>query len=143
MVWLPFPNVQTQFGQPAAERAAEMGRRTVVGKKRIRELQRAVIISQALSEVVGEDDQPFQGDALALFQRVYANTSLPLELRLSAAKHAAAFERPTLAAVATRDMGPATKTLEALLEEKARIAEDRSLALTTRPNALADRDERT
>lgn len=129
-----FPNVASQFGQPAGNRRAIAPRRGVImSKRQKRELQRAVLAAEAVAQVVGPAAEPFSGDALALFRSVYSNTHLPLDLRLSAARHAAAFERPTLQAVATRDMSPATRTLEELLAEKARLATERGLALTTKP----------
>jgi hypothetical protein len=38
----------------------------------------------------------FEGDALAFFQTLYKDTSLPTEVRLTAAKFAVQFERPAL-----------------------------------------------
>jgi hypothetical protein len=42
--------------------------------------------------------EPFQGDAHAFLIWVYRNHTLPIEIRLDAAKAAAPFEKPRLAA---------------------------------------------
>ena len=51
-------------------------------------------------KVLGED--AFDGDAHALLMAVYRDTSLPLEVRLDAAKVAINYESPRLNAVAAR-----------------------------------------
>ena len=51
-------------------------------------------------KLVTELPDAFPGDALALMQFIYKDTSLPLALRLDAAAKAARFERPTLGATA-------------------------------------------
>ena len=50
-----------------------------------------------MAEVLGKD--AFLGDALGLLQLVYKNTTLPIELRLDAARAAVPYERPRLSAV--------------------------------------------
>jgi hypothetical protein len=48
----------------------------------------------------------FDGDAVALMQCVYRDPSMPIELRLDAAKSSARFERPTLSAAMVKDVTP-------------------------------------
>lgn len=48
----------------------------------------------------------FDGDAVALMQCIYRDPCQDISLRLDAAKSAAKFERPSLAAVLTRDTAP-------------------------------------
>jgi hypothetical protein len=126
---MPFPNVSTQFGQPNGNRRAIAPRRGVtMSKRKVRELQHAVLVNQAICEVA----PMFEGDALAFFKSLYANEGLPLETRIAAASRAVQFERPALAAIASRAVGPAQRTLEELLIEKSRIAEERGVSLTAK-----------
>ena len=92
---MPFPNPDTQIGGPRGPRPGR-GRPPgiVLGKKRRRELQR----SAALSEAIHGEAPAFDGDSLAYFQSIYRDPSQPTELRLAAARAAAQYERPALAA---------------------------------------------
>ena len=56
----------------------------------------------------------FPGDAVSLLQCIYRDQSLPLDVRIDAAGKAARFERPTLAAVAVREMPKVRPDLSAL-----------------------------
>jgi len=58
--------------------------------------------------------RPFKGDAHAFLMMVYKDPSLPLALRLDAAKAAIPFEKPALAATS-----PAFSDLDAALSEEA------------------------
>jgi hypothetical protein len=87
-----FPNRATQFqpgnpGRPAG---------SLVGREHRKRLRRAAAQAEAVRDIA----PAFHGDALALFQRIYRDEMQPLELRLVAARAAASFERPTLAATA-------------------------------------------
>lgn len=68
--------------------------------RRGRELVEAVVSasSDAGREIVGR----FQGDAHAYMVEVYQNPDYPPELRLDAAKAAAPYEKPRLAALAVK-----------------------------------------
>jgi hypothetical protein len=69
------------------------------GAKNKRTREREIALAQAadkLREVMGDT---FDGDAHALMTMLYQNQSLPLELRLDAAKAAAPYERPKLSSV--------------------------------------------
>jgi hypothetical protein len=92
---MPFPNRDTQIGAPRGPRPGH-GRPpgVVLGKKRRRELRRAA----ALSEAVHGEAPWFDGDSLAFFQSIYRDPSQPTELKLVAARAAAPYERPALAA---------------------------------------------
>jgi hypothetical protein len=92
---MPFPNRDTQIGAPRGPRPGH-GRPpgVVLGKKRRRELRRAA----ALSEAVNGEAPSFDGDSLAFFRSVYRDLSQPMELRVVAARAAAPYERPSLAA---------------------------------------------
>jgi hypothetical protein len=43
-------------------------------------------------------NEPFEGDGVAFLEMVYRDPSLPLDIRIDAAKSAASFERPRLSA---------------------------------------------
>ena len=75
------------------------------------------LVADVTAEFPGE---VFDGDAVALLQCVYKDPRLPWEIRLDAAKAAAKFERPTLSAVATKDLTPLPGTPAAMEQ---RIAE--------------------
>ena len=104
-----------------------------IGKKRLRELQHAAIVTQVIAEADGDGAAPFNGDAVELFQSIYRDHKQPLEVRIVAARAAVGFERPALSAVATKDVTAAVKSLEDLLLEKARLAAERGVSLSTKP----------
>ena len=69
------------------------------GAKNKRTREREIALAEAavkLREVMGDT---FEGDAHALMTMLYQDQSLPLELRLDAAKAAAPYERPKLSSV--------------------------------------------
>jgi len=76
----------------------------------------------------------FEGDALEFFQSCYRNETLPIDTRLMAAARAAQFERPALSATSLHLN--TSKTLEQLLAEKAALASERGISLTTRPATI-------
>ena len=67
-------------------------------KRTVERTEALARFQKTLAEHLGSDY--FEGDALALMQSVYKNMTLPIDLRLDAAKCASHFERPRLQAVA-------------------------------------------
>ena len=61
----------------------------------------------------------FDGDGVCYLQTVYRDPAQPTELRMDAAAKAARFERPTLAAVFSRDATPVPAT-QAAADERIR-----------------------
>jgi hypothetical protein len=101
-----------------------------VGRRKLRALRELAAMTEALPDIAPK----FEGDALAFFQSVYADPKLPLETRIIAAARAVQFEKPALAA--THISTSVTKTLEQLLAEKAALASERGISLTTRPATI-------
>src|SRR6476660_373879 len=62
-------------------------------------LEREQRIMEAASVIAELLPSAFKGDAHALLMAVYKDTTLPIQLRLDAAKSAIAYEKPRLAAV--------------------------------------------
>ena len=58
--------------------------------------------------------EAFDGDGVAFLQTVYRNPGVAVEVRIDAAAKAARFERPTLSAVAMREMPKVRPDLSAL-----------------------------
>lgn len=96
---VPFPNPRTQFGQPDAPARCVGGRRGVIGpgKAKLRQMRTMAKLHQA----VNGRPEPWQGDALRLFQEVYSDPAMDINTRLLAGRYAASYERATLSAVAT------------------------------------------
>jgi hypothetical protein len=71
---------------------------------RTREIEAAMAaVGAAFKEAVPE---AFDGDGVALLQTIYRNPSIPMAIRIDAASKAARYERPSLMAVATKDLTP-------------------------------------
>ena len=105
-----FPNKDTQIGQPRGPKPGCRPGKSPLGKRRARTLRHA---AKKAALIVGEVVQEFQGDSLALLQQVYRDTSLPLDMRLAAARIAAPFENPTLSAAEPRSKGMSFEQLVA------------------------------
>ena len=73
--------------------------RTAVGVKSQHTREREARVSAAAAVIEELLPAAFQGDAHALLMAVYKDTTLPLQIRLDAAKAAIAYEKPRLAAV--------------------------------------------
>ena len=88
------------------------GRKAGVPNKRTREVEAAmeVVAAQFKRQV----PEAFDGDGVAFLQTVYRNPGVAVEVRIDAAAKAARFERPTLSAVAVREMPKARPDLSAL-----------------------------
>jgi hypothetical protein len=56
-------------------------------------------IKAAVEKVVGQLEEPFEGDSYAFLATLYKDKNLPLHVRLDAAKTAVAYERPRLSNV--------------------------------------------
>jgi hypothetical protein len=69
------------------------------GAKNKRTREREIALAQAADKLRETMGDTFDGDAHALMTMLYQNQSLPLELRLDAAKAAAPYERPKLSSV--------------------------------------------
>jgi hypothetical protein len=100
-----FPNPDTMLGGPRGPKRCN-GRPPgiLLGKKRKREVR----LAHAMAEVVRGRRKPpaFAGDSLEFFQAIYRDVNQSVELRLAAARAAAAFERPSLAAIGISQTGP-------------------------------------
>jgi len=94
------------------------GRREGAGRPRGSRNPNTKAKREAIKAVVAQFEATtpnvFAGDAVALMQLIYRDPSQDMGLRLDAAKSAAKFERPTLAAVAVQQMPKARIDLSAL-----------------------------
>jgi len=79
-------------------------------------------------EIIGGD--LFEGDAHALLIAIYKDNSLPLNLRLDAAKAAIRFEKPAMTAV---DAHSKTETVHYAISDKPMTPEDWALKYTGQP----------
>jgi hypothetical protein len=82
----------------------------VKGTPNKRTAETKAAIQKVVAQFEATHPTAFDGDAVALMQLIYRDPSQDISLRLDAAKTAARFERPTLSAVATRDMTPVPST---------------------------------
>jgi hypothetical protein len=82
---VPFPNPATQFKKGVGQQLGKVP--PIIGKRRLTK-QRRIEALKVKPE--------FTGDSLALFQMVYRDETMPMELRLAAARCASAFERGTI-----------------------------------------------
>lgn len=86
---------------------AGAGRKTGAKNRRTRELEKAQAkAAKKIERALGKD--AFKGDAHALLQSVYKDTSEDMDTRLDAAGKAIKFEKPALAAIDTtvKNTGP-------------------------------------
>ena len=91
-------------------------------------------IKAAVEKVVGQLEEPFEGDGYAFLATVYKDTRQPIGVRLDAAKTAVAYERARLANVSMT-----TRSLDSLSDEDFFRAWDsvaRFLAERGRPKLL-------
>jgi hypothetical protein len=115
------------------------------GRQRGTPNRRTLALAQAQAETtvkiaaaLGSD--AFNGDALAFLQAIYKDRTQAVELRLNAARHAVAYERPRLAAIAL-DGGPINyRNLEKLTDDELRALEAIQLKLTAPPLARVEMD---
>ena len=86
------------------------GRRAGVPNKRT--AKRRDVLAQVVQEVVQHTPGRFRGDAHQFLRLVYTDPSIPLDVRLDAAKSAIRFEKPALSASAvTVDNSPQQQML--------------------------------
>jgi hypothetical protein len=86
----------------------------VKNKRTVEREQKAQEVAAAITVALGTE--AFEGDALAYMQFIYKNPTISPDMRLDAAKSAAPFERPKLAAIEQAPPGTFTKHEDALAE---------------------------
>jgi hypothetical protein len=75
-------------------------------------VKRRDVLAQAVEQVVQRTPGTFRGDAHQFLRMVYSDPSIPLDVRLDAAKSAIRFETPALSASAvTVDTSPQERML--------------------------------
>jgi hypothetical protein len=96
--------------------------------------ERKATIKAAVEKVVGQLEEPFEGDGYAFLATIYKDKQQPIGVRMDAAKTAIAFERPRLSNVEMT-----TRSLDRLTDEEFFRAWDsvaRFLAERGRPKLL-------
>jgi hypothetical protein len=76
------------------------------GSKNPNTKARHAAIKAIVAKVEPTIENAFDGDAVSFMQLIYRDPSQDISVRLDAARHAARYERPTLTAVAVRDVSP-------------------------------------
>lgn len=113
----PGGNQDFKMSGQAEHGGAREGAGRKPGSKNQRTIEReqaAAELAEKLSEALGVE--AFEGDALSLMQLLYKHPGVPFDLRFEAAKVAAPFERPKLAAVEQTPPGTFQRHEDALAE---------------------------
>jgi hypothetical protein len=89
------------------------------------------LVAKVVKQFQIDHPDAFQGDAVSLMQCVYRDASLPLDVRIDAAKAVARFERPQLAAVMTSDASNISPLGAVLVPYKSLVVIDAAIAASS------------
>jgi hypothetical protein len=89
---MAFPNRETQIGAAHGPKPGKRVGARLVSERRARKLARATKLAQAANAELPK----FDGDSVAFLKSVYEDPTVPLELRVVAARCATSFERASI-----------------------------------------------